>query len=111
MPQPILASSGEYFSLATKIHALTITEMESVQPSHLPAMYPKFVVMYEFFRLIRGEAFLDLRPSDAEQQPKLYAMEDEIGKKLTSLQQQLDPNDPSIQFHIDEMKRAFDLAR
>lgn len=109
MYQPIFSSSEEYFDLATKLHALIIADLENTKPEHLSSHYPKLVVMYEFFRLIRGEAFLDLRPIDVEKQPKLYAMEDEIGSRLAQIRKTLNLQDESLHFHVKEMQNYFDV--
>lgn len=111
MSQPLFSSSDEYFDFATKLYDLIMTQMENIHPNHLSSIYPKLVVMYEFFRLIRGEAFLDFRPIDPERQSRLYAMEDGMCKRLSTIQQQLDTDDPSLRFHIDEMKSSFDFKK
>ncbi len=109
MNQPLFSSSEEYFDLASKLHALIMADLENTKPEDLPSHYPKLVVMYEFFRLIRGEAFLDLRPSDAEKQPQLYAMEDEMSKRLAQIRKMLNPENESLRFHIKEMQGFFDI--
>jgi hypothetical protein len=111
MHQPIFSSPEEYFDMASKLHALIMEDFESASSDFLSAHYPKMVVMYEFFRLIRGEAFLDLRPSMGDKQSQLYAMEDEIKERLATIRQQLNPDDASLRFHIEEMQRYFDVNR
>lgn len=111
MNQPIFASPGDYFDVAAKLYSLILAEIESVQSSDLPAVYPRVVIMYEFFRLIRGEAFVHIRPSVAEKQQQLYAMENEIGNRLAEIRRRLDPEDESVRFHIGETKRFFDINR
>lgn len=110
MKQALFSSPTDYIDLAAKLHALILEEFESVQPSELPVVYPRLVIMYEFFRLIRGEAFLTIRPSIAEKQQQLYAMEDEIGNRLKQVKQKLNPQDESLRFHVDETKHFFDVS-
>ncbi len=107
--QPIFSSPEEYFDFATKLYHLIMADLEHTKSKDFSSHYPKLVVMYEFFRLIRGEAFLDLRPIDTEIQPQLYAMEDGIGKQLETLRQRLNPHDESLRFHIKEMQAYFDI--
>lgn len=96
--------------MAAKLHALIIAEFNNASTSDLPAVYPRLVIMYEFFRLIRGEAFLTVRPSVEEKQQQLYTMEDEIGTRLKHVRQTLSPQDESLRFHIDEAKHFFDIS-
>lgn len=110
MNKPVFSSSEEYFELATKLHALIMAQMENIPSGNLSAAYPKLVIMYEFFRLIRGEAFLDLRPINAEKQSNLYAMEDKIGKRLLEIRKTLNPADESLRYHIKEMQGYFDVS-
>ena len=52
--------------------------------------YSAFVVMYEFYRLWRGEAFYAIRPTDlGDYQNKIYQMEDSLAKKLTEVKEKL----------------------
>ncbi len=66
--------------------------------------------MYEFFRLLRGEAFLEVRPQTPEHQSEFYQMEDNLRKKIKELSAKLDPKNPAIKFHLDEAKKSFDIA-
>lgn len=103
-------SGKEWFQNAERTYALIVTEMETVSKEHLSQAYPKFVVMYEYFRLLRGEAFLDHRgPVTPDEQRRLYEMENEIAEKINAVRKLLDPNDGSTKYHIDEMKKHFDL--
>lgn len=95
--------------MAAKLHALIIAEFNNASTSDLPAVYPRLVIMYEFFRLIRGEAFLTVRPSVEEKQRQLYVMEDEIGNRLAEIKKMLNLQDESLHFRINEMKHSFDI--
>jgi hypothetical protein len=104
---------SEWYDIAEKLYKIIDGEMEridSLGAEELPMAYPKMVVMYEFFRLIRGEAFLDVRqPGMGDKQKDLYRMEDELLRKLNSLKQKLDPKDKRTSFYLKEFKKRFDL--
>jgi hypothetical protein len=101
----------EWHELAKSIYDLINSEIESVQPEHLNQAYPKIIVMYEFFRLLRGEAFLDARTHGGvdDIQPDLYAMEDALAKRLAEMRGKIDSHDGSTVYHLDQMKKSFEL--
>jgi hypothetical protein len=100
-----------WYNLAENLYELIGRDVENVTDEDLPAAYPKLVVMYEFFRLVRGEAFHASRPAEVgEFQTKIYDMENDFAKKLAGLEAKLDPNDSKTKFYLDGMKKSFDLA-
>lgn len=74
---------NKYREICYEINNLINAELESIE--NVETTYPKLVIMYEFFRLIRGEAFLDLREPDPAFQNELYGMEDQIFEKLKKI--------------------------
>jgi hypothetical protein len=99
-----------WFTVAQHTFKTVMDEMETVSTESLPQMFPKFVVMYEYFRLLRGEAFLNHRgPVTSDEQRRLYDMQDEIGKKLLALKSRLDSDDGSAKYYMEEMKKQFDI--
>jgi len=89
-------------------YQLILDEMRSVATAEkikfLHINYPKLVTMYEFFRLLRGEAFSEVRPQTPECQSEFYQMEDSLRKKIKELSAKLDPRNPATKFHLDEEK-------
>jgi hypothetical protein len=99
-----------WFKGAQHTYRATMDAMDGVSTEDLPQTFPKFVVMYEFFRLLRGEEFLDYRGVVShEEQRNLYVMEDEIAKKLNILRKKLDAHDPKTKYYIDSMRKQFDI--
>ena len=103
---------SNWFQTTELIYTAICKDMDTATEKSLSSQYPKFVVMHEFFRLLRGEAFLfgGVRKEllDGEQK-KLYDMEDNIARKLQSIKKTLNSNDPSTRHYIEEMKRQFDV--
>lgn len=100
----------QWHALAIDIHNLIMDELDTLPSEWMPQAYPKLIVMYEFFRLLRGEAFMASRPSGlGESQRDLYAKEDGIAGRLKAIAENLDPNDASTKFYLDAMKKSFDL--
>lgn len=98
----------EYVDLVSKIHKLIISEMEeALNTEEIYMVYPRLVNMYEFFRLLRGEAFHNLRPPTPKRQTEFYKMEDEIMKKLDQIKGKLDFNDEKVKLYIDEAQKQY----
>ncbi len=105
-----METQSTWFKNAEFTYNAIIQEFNTLHPEHLSQIIPKLIVMYEFFRFLRGEAFLDRRGIvSIDEQKRLYEMQDEIGDKLQSLKAKLDPNDPAVLFHLSEMKKQFDI--
>ena len=105
-------SSEEYVSLVKQNYDLIISEFDHYlslrKPDALAQVYPKLVILYQYFRLLRGEGF-SLRPGVGEEQQNFYAMENEIKMKLKIVKEQLNPNDQRTKYYIDEMCKFFAL--
>ncbi|MDP3764834.1 MAG: hypothetical protein Q8Q95_04445 [bacterium] len=100
----------EWYNLIKDLHGLIIEEINTVFPDTLPELYPKLVAMYEFFRLVRGEAFNYSRPADMGNfQKEIYKMEDELKKHLKQLENKLDVDDEKTSYNLDLMKKMFSL--
>lgn len=97
---PII-DANHYKELVTSLYQLILEEIKN--PKDLEQQYPKFVVMYEFFRLLRGEAFIDLRELDHEFQKELYKMEDDLFNKVKELKESLPANSEKAKFHFDNL--------
>ncbi len=95
-------SAENYKNFSRQLYDLIKSEFESV--SDLESQYPKFIIMYEFFRMIRGEAFTELREPTPEFQKELYEMEKELKKITTKLKSELNPKSSKLQTHLDEIK-------
>ena len=100
-------SQTQWFDLAKQIYDLVMNEVEVVKDSiYLPEIYPRLIICYEFFRLIRGEMlFYTKRPPMLEKQKELYKMEDKISAKLKEISAKLDPKDEKVKFHLDEVQK------
>lgn len=102
----------KYINLATELYKLIISEMNKIYSDEdLPQTYPKFVTMYEFFRLIRGESFMNSRPPIGDKQKDLYKMEDEIAQKLDEIKARIKINDERTKYYIDQAKKDFDVLK
>ena len=100
----------EWYALAKGVYDIIVRDIQDFSEKDLATQYPKLVVMYEFFRLIRGEAFFSSRPSTmVDYQPELYRMEDDIAKQLMPLEKRLDLRDPATGYALDTMKKSFSL--
>lgn len=82
-----IINSEDYKVLAKSIYKLILAELDN--PEDIESVYPKLVIMYEFFRLIRGEAFINYREPTIGFQKEMYSMEDEILKKLQNIKKQI----------------------
>lgn len=105
-------TEDEYIQLSKDVCDLVMREIDLLSknnPNDLAMVYPKFIIMYEFFRMIRGEVFFNIRPPTPGFQKQLYAMEDEIKKRLETVRKKLDPKDQRVQFYLQEMAKSFSL--
>lgn len=108
----LIMNPKEYVIFATELHKLIISEMNKIYSDEdLPQMYPKFVTMYEFFRLVRGESFMNSRPPIGDSQKDLYRMEDEIAQKLDEIKLKINPDDGKTKYYIDQAKKDFDVIK
>jgi hypothetical protein len=69
--------------------------------------YPKLVTMYEFFRLLRGEAFVGRRPHTPEKQNEFYRMEDDIAKRIGELKKKINFSDERVQQYLNLAKNNY----
>jgi hypothetical protein len=99
----------DWFNLTKELYDLMVADIEKSNDT-LATTYPKLVVMYEFFRLVRGEAFLSSRPVGIGKfQSEIYAMEDDLAGKLKALEVKLDGKDGEVKYNLDLMKKSFSL--
>lgn len=105
-------NAEEYYQLVKKVYQLIIDELENSQmpekEQFLHSTYPKLVIMYEFFRLLRGEAFVDVRPHTPEKQQEFYQMEGTLQNKIKEAASQIDFQKPEAKYQLDEAKKSFD---
>ena len=77
--------------LVKKIYGLIMAEIDRTErEKNYEEGYFKLVIMSEFFRMLRGEAFLGIRPSVGDEQKNLYRMQDEIGKRVEEIKEKVD---------------------
>lgn len=88
----------DYCKLAEDIYTLIDGELKRAESGEevLSVVYPKLVVCYEFYRYIRGEYFLSIRPLGTTCQKMMYSREDQIGDRLSKLRTMLGTTDPSV---------------
>ena len=103
----------DYRNLVVNTYKLIIEEINyyssSDRSNDLASIYPKLVVMYQFFRMLRGEAFSDVRPHTPKYQHDYYDMENNIRQKLEELKSKVDISDPLTATRIKEMQDKFNL--
>lgn len=105
-----METHSTWFKNAEFTYNTILQEFNTLHPEYFSQSIPKLIVMYEFFRFLRGEAFLDHRGTvSIDEQKRLYEMQDELGNKLQALKAKLDLNDPAVLFHLSEMKKQFDI--
>lgn len=77
----------EWLQLAEQISDLLLTHIEQLKSQEKDDFsYLKIASGYQFFRMIRGEAFLDRRDGDVSKyQKQLYEMEKAILDKIEEL--------------------------
>ena len=91
----------EYKKLVNSTYELILKEISN--PKDIESQYPKFVIMYEFFRLLRGEAFTNFREPVGEYQKDIYTMEDNIFKILVALKTQIPEGSEKAKFNMDNI--------
>jgi hypothetical protein len=103
-------SADEWYALGKSLYDLIDHEInEASQSDFLPQFYPKLVICYEFFRLIRDEGFQTMRGHGlGDKQKELYKFEHDLRQKLETLAQKIDFSDPMALFYLNEMKKYFD---
>lgn len=102
----------EWHDFAKKLYTLIVSEIDGCAETNLPVVYPKLVVSYQFFRLVRGEAFHEKRPHDlGELQKEIYSWEDDLARRVEKVKSKLDPKDGQTNFYIDEMKKRFEVEK
>ncbi len=96
----------DYIDLCKKIFTLIKKEIETATDAE--AQYPKVFIMYEFFRLLRGEAFATTREPTPKFQKELYQMEDELHKELLNIKSQI-KNWEKCNHYIENLQRDLKL--
>lgn len=101
-----LYSPQKWYGLAKDLYELILGDINNVSTDALPETYPKLVIMYEFFRLVRGEAFDTVRPLGVGKfQKEIYRMEDDLAERLKQLEKKLSAEDGQTSYHLDLMKK------
>ncbi|MBI4100497.1 hypothetical protein HY439_02040 [Candidatus Microgenomates bacterium] len=109
-----ISEEQKYYELVNAIFKLIKREMDRARqtvPDLLGASYPKFVIMYQFFRMLRGESFWDIRPHTPQYQKEFYAMENELRMKLEEIRSQLNPEDELINQYIQDAQKQFNIEK
>lgn len=108
-------TAEEYNNLVKQIGVLISSELDNAlkevekdpKSEYLSVMYPKIVIMSQFFGFLRGEAFQNVRPATPGSQNDFYEMEHEIEKKVNELKEKLDFDDERVKFHIGQSQKLF----
>ena len=113
-----IKQEDSYYNLVKNVFSLIAEELTACQTEEkindLSTIYPKLVVMYEFFRLLRGEAFIEHRrqyhsPMTLHQK-EFYDMENQLKESLDILKGRLDPQDDRTNFNVKQMQKSFAWA-
>ncbi|SRR5258708_425664 len=98
----------EYVQLVTNIFNIIMFEMDRAESkADIASTYPKLVIMYEFFRLLRGEAFQGVRPLTPQTQNTFYKQESQIARKLDIIKRKINLNDEKVKYYIEEMEKPY----
>lgn len=99
----------QFITMANGVFELSMAEAQKAlnENQDLVAVYPKIVIMYEFFRLLRGEAFTDFRPPTPVFQQSLTEKEVELNNVLEKLKAKIDFNDERTKSYIDQVLRPY----
>ena len=95
----------EYKKMYRDIYNLIIQEIESTK--YPESTYPKAVIMYEFFRLLRGESFSDYIAPGCYRD-EAYKMEDSISEKLNELKSKITRTD-TAEYELEIMRKSLYL--
>ena len=100
----------DYCQMSEYLYSLIDSELTKVESNEagIGEVYPKLVVCVEFFRYIRGEFFLEVRPSGLSCQDSMYEMENKLGERVRNLRLKLDLNDSKNKYYLDLAKKIFD---
>lgn len=93
-------NEDEYSDLVKKTYKLIIDEMRMSETGDWAHYFPNLMVMYEFFRMLRGEAFNETRPSVPEKQQEFYRMEEKIRQALEELSKRVDFEDERLKYEM-----------
>ena len=101
-------SESEYINLVKSIYELISLEIVKGENSDDPIpLLPQIGIMYEFFRLLRGEAFHNIRPETPGFQKDMYQMEVDISRRLNSLRAKVDISSVRYRSYLDETLKPF----
>lgn len=102
-------NQDQFITMANGVFELSMAEAQKAlhENQDVAAVYPKIVVMYEFFRLLRGEAFTDFRPPKPEFQHSLTEKEVELNKVLEKLKEKIDFKDERTKSYIDQVVKPY----
>jgi len=102
----------EWYERVKFLHEIISNEIQNSIDDTEQENYPKAVIAYEFFRLLRGEWFNSSRPPGiiAEGlQKEIFQMENDLREKLESFKSMINQKDERISFYIEEMKKSFNI--
>lgn len=103
-------SPQNWYDLAKDLYELIVADISNTSADSLSETYPKLIVMHEFFRLVRGEAFYSARPVGiGEFQKEIYKMENNLAERLKMLEKKLGAEDGETLHHLNVMKKSFSL--
>ena len=98
--------AAQYKRMCIDIFNLIIQEIEDTDDPD--RRFPEIGVMYEFYRLLRGEAFSQYHEDMHEFQNDLYKMEHTIRDKMRDTKLKI-KNPDRANYFLDIMKKTFTL--
>lgn len=96
-----IIDSKTFTEVCNEINKLITAEIDNT--ADIEIAYPKLVIMYEFFRLLRGEAFTEVREPTPDSQKDFYEMEDKMLKKLLELKTKLPTDNAKAKYYFDNL--------
>lgn len=102
-------NQDQYIIMANTVFELAMAEAQQALQKNedIASNYPKIVIMYEFFRLVRGEAFTDFRPPTPDFQRSLIEKEHELEKVLDQLKTKVDFTDERTKSYLDQVLKPY----
>lgn len=108
-----MISKEEYYNLTKQIVGMVNAELDYYEKDekyeNKTYAYPRFVVMYSFLQLLRGEAFVNIRPFAPEYQRELRRWEDDFWQRVEEFRKNFDwSKNGEADWKLEEWRNLFE---